>query len=415
MNCQLYNGYTCSLIFNKEVNILNNNTRIFFTDPVANTDSLNSKVVLPDNLQNLYMSFKGGSVFNAPVKLGKNAMNCRQMFEYSKFFSQPVTIPNNVTDCQLMFQNCTIFNASVTIGRNVTNCINMFSNCITLNSPIIFPQQVGLNCICQNMFFNCLSFNQPVSLGNGVNNCVRMFANCISFNQSVDIPSSVKDCSSMFYGCSSFNHPVTFPDGVLETDSAFSRCGNYNSPIYIPDSANSYAKVELGGCFKSTISYPSIPMFHDVDGDFHEIDAVFTSLLPNGNRSYHVGMTVISRSDAFVDVLKAWRFVYPNGYEGKNNYSTEEAIQVLCNNYKYENCRVEYLEDVSPQLESNPPHFNDPTYNAKPDLSGLNNCSYYYKGCTNLNQQINLPNTVYRTDGMFADCIKFNSPVYFEN
>lgn len=262
MNCGLYNGYTCNIIFPDGIQFRNNNIILNFS-----FSEFASYVRTPNTLENCANMFKGTNTFNAPIRIPENVENCTSMLEAVPSmidpslvgnFNQNLVIPRKVTDVAHLLCNQANFDKSVIFaGNNVINASSMFVNCIRFNQPVTLPESV-LN--CNYVFANCRNLNSPVILHG---NCFRAFSNCVSFNSSISV------MSGNAYGMASYDAnlgnstSIYIDDTVTNVDALVQKVfsGSISIPMYSIRNNFPYADIFGGGPnpeqYRSNGYYPS--------------------------------------------------------------------------------------------------------------------------------------------------------------
>lgn len=244
------NGYRTMLSGNSSggytVAVTNNGTRTLLPGSAycaqqGNT-SLNSNIVIGNNVNNCAHMLEGCTALNYAVTIGNNVTNCAYMFNGCHKFNQSVSIPNSVTNAMRMFYNCYNLNKNITVTNNVTNSVEMFGLCASFNQNVLISANVTN---CHNMFRGCQALNQNIQIPNNVTDTSGMFAYCYNFNKNSIIPDSVTNCANMFIGCNNlWSYNANFiPNNAVNLKNLsgmFAYCSNLHSggkSIHIPANA----------------------------------------------------------------------------------------------------------------------------------------------------------------------------------
>lgn len=447
------------------------------TSMFYNCCNFNKPVTIPNSVNigiNVSSMLAGCHNFNSPIEFkcldmqpSIDASTTSSFLQNCFSFNQPITIPKNFTlrenypwdyyynfaineefgfsqSGQVLFSRCRELSSDITILDNQAPMANLLADAMLRNNSsdeshfngnvvignyvptiarLLYGQKyfnasvtLGENILdMEEAFLNCVSFDKPVVIGDGALKSKTMFRNCKSLDSIVTIPDSVIDCQWMFQGCTNLTQPIKIPEKAKYIYGMFKNCRSFNQPLFVPDSVVSSYQYEglISDCisYKSSISVPSLPMINiGINDEFLVHHFNYVSSMSTIN--YQLGMTIIARDDAFVDVIGKYKITPPPGSLDPIRIviATQEELE-----FYGKGCTIEPIGDeVQPYLENEPPHYNTPNYNVPESLSGINNCSYYYKGCTDYNQPTTVPNTAYKADGMFANCRNLNQPITFE-
>lgn len=384
------NNIECNVYFPNNITFkYGNNAEIRFTG-CGNYDS---KVVLPDNLQNCYYTMVGANIFNTQINIPSAAKNCQKMFDGCGNFNQPVTIPNNVLDCTQMFNWCVNFDKPVTING-------------------------AYGCNCTSMFLHCKNFDSVVNISNNVTDCSGMFVGCDNFTHGINLPDSVMRYSHIVFGCDNYHGYISLPS-IYNYDieqlpeivggSEFLIGSNYHGTIYDHTATKIYCRKE--NVYVNQVPYAAYVKQNETSANRIDYGSVVFGW-ENCYKVYGVNNSIYDSLDKIIG-----GYVVMAGYTYTSNSINKGTLLELGLNainyaknwlYNFYGQQDDGTNGKGSNYSKNV-LYNDPT-EIPLDATSLTN---YFNGCEQYNQPTTIPNLVINTQNMFRRCYNLNRPITF--
>ena len=354
------------------------------------------------------------TTFNAQAVFRNNATSNFYIYDKSPYNSVAdyvvtVTSPNMMlTTYRGQSHTPTAVN-TIPFSSDVASEVYLTKSTYTLNGTL-----TSINCnnvpfaTANYAFRNCFNVKEidNMVIDDTVINCQSVFENCRSITEVPMSPSSstVTQAAYMYKGCTNLGldgaQAIVFGSNAINFRQTFNGCSNLQGDIYFLSPSSSTSANKWNGTFtgKNTSRRLNLYCYYKWS------NGTYTSTYNILKAAVYSGTSGVSASPMYNSTSNYWVFDITTDGGPSNNANFAVGSSG----------RVRWIGSRNPQSEIIIP--NTLSYKPYPDSTtttsvSVTNIYNTFSGCTNLNQDIQIPSSVTGMSGTFQGCTNLNQNI----